>query len=247
VPDHIESRLPLPKNFQMTAYHLLRVEVNQLQVRITLDGNLIKWEGRVNQQPHSIALWTQNAAAAFSGFALTWGWQDLFTESYTNPEMLGWRSQTDKGDWQILEEQLFYVGSEELTSIIRKSTLPQNYELVVNVRLAKETYAKEAYGFFPALDENQMGALLTIARNDTGWILKCDDVNAPAQFSLALDFDPFHYQQFRFRKQKGVLTIQHESRVLGQIKVPQTTTQIGLYASGNSVAFDMVRVTAIAE
>lgn len=247
VPDHIESRLPLPKNFQMTAYHLLRVEVNQLQVRITLDGNLIQWEGRVNQQPPFISLWTENAAAGFAGFALTQGWQDLFTQSYTNPEMLGWRSQTDKTDWQIQEQQLFYAGSEELTSIIRKNTLPQNYELVVNVCLAKETYAKEAYGFFPALDSNQTGALLTIARNDTGWILKCDDENAPAEFLLTPDFDPFHYQQFRFRKQNDVLTIHHESRVLGQIKVPQTTTQIGLYASGNAVAFDMVRVTALAQ
>jgi GH43 family beta-xylosidase len=243
--DHTGSHFTLPQDFLMTAYHLLRVEVNELQVCISLDENLIKWEGRANLQPHSIALWTQNAAAAFSGFALTQGWQDLFTESSTDPEMLGWHTQSDKESWRIQEQQLFYAGSKILTSIIRKGALLQDYELVVNVRLVKHIFAKEAYGFLPALDSNQAGVLLTVVQSDAGWILKCDD--APAQFALAPDFDPFHYQQFRFRKQGDVLTIQNEAQFLGQIKVPQTITQIGLYGAGNPVVFDMVRVTAIKE
>jgi GH43 family beta-xylosidase len=245
--DPLELRFTLPQDFQMTAYHLLRVEVNQLQVHISLDENLVKWQGRLRLQPHFIALWTQDAAAAFSGFALTHGWQDLFTELYTDPEMSGWQAQSDKENWRIQEQQLFYIGSENVASIITKSALPEDYELVVNVRLVQETYAEQAYGFLPVLDGNQSGTLLTVARNGAGWTLKCDDATAPQQFSLAPDFDPFHYQQFRFRKQGSALTIRHEAQFLGQIKVPQIATQIGLYASGNTVTFDMVRVTAIKE
>jgi hypothetical protein len=218
-----------------------------LQVHISLDENLVKWQGRLRLQPHFIALWTQDAAAAFSGFALTHGWQDLFTELYTDPEMSGWQAQSDKENWRIQEQQLFYIGSENVASIITKSALPEDYELVVNVRLVQETYAEQAYGFLPVLDGNQSGTLLTVARNGAGWTLKCDDATAPQQFSLAPDFDPFHYQQFRFRKQGSALTIRHEAQFLGQIKVPQIATQIGLYASGNTVTFDMVRVTAIKE
>jgi hypothetical protein len=244
--NHTAAHFSLPQDFLMTAFHLLRVEVNGLQVGFSLDENLIEWQGRVSRQPHSIALCTENAAAAFCGFALTQGWQDLFAAPYMSPEMLGWWAPSRKEDWRIQEQQLCYIGAEGLASSIQKRALPENYELVINVRLVKESSAEAAYGFFPALVGGQAEPLLTVVRNGSGWMLQCAGLNPAARFPLAVDFDPLHYQQFRFRKQGGTLTIQNENWLLGEIKVPELATQIGLYASGNQVAFDMVRVTALA-
>jgi GH43 family beta-xylosidase len=245
--NHTASHFSLPEDFQMTAFHLLRVEVNGLQVCFSLDENLIEWQGRVSRQPRSIALCTENAAAAFCGFALTQGWQDLFAEPYMSPEMLGWWAPSRQEDWRIQEQQLCYVGTESLSSSIRKKALPKDYELVINVRLVKENSAEAAYGFLPALAGELAEPLLTVARSAEGWRLQCAGPRAAAHFPLAPDFDPFHYQQFRFRKQGDRLTMQNEAWSLGEIKVPQLATQIGLYASANQVAFDMVRVTALAQ
>jgi hypothetical protein len=77
------------------------------------------------------------------------------------------------------------------------------------------------------------------------WALRCERAESPRIFPLPANFDPYLYQQFRFRKRDGELLIQHESSVLGKIELSDVATQIGLYASGVTAAFDMVRVTAI--
>ncbi len=64
-------------------------------------------------------------------------------------------------------------------------------------------------------------------------------------FPLPAEFDPSVHQQFRFRKQNGRLTIQHEAHTLGEVPVSDRPTRVGLYAHRAVVAFDMVRVTAI--
>jgi hypothetical protein len=64
-------------------------------------------------------------------------------------------------------------------------------------------------------------------------------------FPLPGDFDPGTYQQFRFRKLQGRLTLQWEATVLGEVAAAATATQVGLYVDRAMAAFDMVRVTNI--
>jgi GH43 family beta-xylosidase len=243
-PQKEERRFNLPKDFRLTAYHLLRVEVNGLQAELSLDEQQIFWQGAIPRQVRAIGLATEHAAAAFAGFALTEGWQDLFTGPDRDPQSSGWQAQSQKADWHIRQQELGYDSGAGLPSIIRKSALPGDYELVVNVRLLGESRA-EAYGFLPALDGQQAGPLLSVARNGDDWVLQVDALKGSTNFTLASDFDPFHYQQFRFRKQGDRLTIHHEAGEVGQIKVPRTAAHIGLYASGNPVTFEMVRMTAL--
>jgi GH43 family beta-xylosidase len=240
----VEQGFTLPQGFNLDAYHLLRLEVNEGLVRICLDENLAKWQGKINAQPRSLVLWTQNTRAAFAGFALTEGWQDLFTESYTNPEQLGWQIKPGNSEWRIENQQLCFVGSHTIPSIITKGGLPENYELVVNAKLIGPAQAQVAYGFLPSL-KNNFGPLLTVEQLDSGWTLRCDQIAQPCQLALPAGFDPHQYQQFRFRKSGEELTIQLEGLILGTIILSDHANQLGLYASRVTVAFDMVRVTAL--
>jgi hypothetical protein len=66
-------------------------------------------------------------------------------------------------------------------------------------------------------------------------------------FPLPGDFDPGTYQQFRFRKREGRLTLQWEAKILGETEAATSATQVGLYVDCAVAAFDMVRVTNIRE
>jgi hypothetical protein len=240
----VEQSFTLPDEFRMEAYHLLRLEVNEGLVKICLDENLVRWEGILNRRPLALGLWTKKAAAAFAGLAVTHGWQDLFSESSTNLETLGWQINPCHSEWRIENRQLWFAGSPAIPTIITKGGVPENYEFVVNVKLFEPTDATVAYGFLPSLQDN-FGPLLTVEKHDQAWVVRCDQFAQPCVVALPADFDPYQYQQFRFRRSGSNLTIQGEAEVLATIQVSEQANRLGLYASGVKVAFDMVRVTAI--
>lgn len=239
-----EHAFALPDDFNMEVYHLLRVEVGGAQVRVALDERPVKWEYKPDVQWESVALFTSYASAAFRGFALTRGWQDLFMEAQSSPGLLGWKANDEDGRWRVAENQLWHSGSDKLDSVITKEALAGAYELVVNAKIFGDITADGCFGFLPAL-EGQSGPLLSVVRIGEGWILRCERSASNSDFYLPDDFDPFVYNQFRFRKQNEQLLVQYESQVIGAIVVPKTAKRVGLYASGLVVAFDMVRVTAL--
>ncbi|MBI3654755.1 MAG: family 43 glycosylhydrolase [Acidobacteria bacterium] len=241
----VEQSFALPKSFRMEAYHLLHLEVNSALIKICLDDNAVRWHSRINGLPQALALWTHNTAAAFAGFALTCGWQDLFTESHSSPDKLGWEIKPDNGNWHIKAQQLWFAGSRSVPSILTKGSLPEDYEFVVNVKLCSPPNNGVGYGFLPAL-QNNFGPLLTVERQPSGgWAMRCDQFSQPCLIALPPTFDPYHDQQFRFRKVGGELSMQYEGQTLGSIQVAVAANRIGLFAAKAALAFDMVRVTAI--
>jgi hypothetical protein len=60
----------IPPSCEPRVWHLIRVEVEELNVRIWLDGLPI-WQGTLTQPSRSVSLLTDRLAAEFSGFALS--------------------------------------------------------------------------------------------------------------------------------------------------------------------------------
>src|SRR5581483_2187357 len=197
----------LPATFDFNAFHLLRVEVNGLRVQLSLDGYIAQWAGRLPSQPLALALMTRAAATDFAGFALTGGWQDLFTEAETDPVMLGWQTTASDDRWRINNQQLRFIGPAGEPSVLTKGPVPTDYELVVNARLITDSRPPECYGFYPALSANEFSPLLTIKPSVDGWTMQTEK----KAFLLPPSFDPFVFQQFRFRKEQNRLTIRHEA------------------------------------
>jgi hypothetical protein len=240
----VHQDLALPDSFDPTAFHLLRVEVNGPRASVAVDGATLKWEGAVSPQPVSIALTTQDAAAEFAGFALTVGWEDLFTGEQIDPAYWDWKTTANDDRWQARDDQLWYLGPHGEASILTKGAPPQEYEMVVNAKLAGEPKPGECYGFLPAMGEGN-SPLLTVEPHDAGWAVFCDAPEGRRVFPLPQNFDPMIYQQFRFRREQGKLTIQHEAQTLGEMELQGEANLVGLYGSRVVAAFDMIRVTAL--
>ncbi|HEX8184847.1 MAG TPA: hypothetical protein VF747_08860, partial [Blastocatellia bacterium] len=241
-----EQRFKLPPEFDVTAFHLLRVEVNGDFVSIALDSLAI-WQDRIDAPPHEVALLTQKVSAAFAGLALTYGWEDLFMGQAIYPSEMGWKVEESSGHWSIRDQALWSSNDEDQRSSITKGPLFGSYELVVNARLNDASTANACYGFYPALDERAGGPLFTVERDGEGWSLFAHATTGRQAFMLPVGFDPQAYQQFRFRKSGGRLTFQLEAVALGEVEADAAPTRVGLFARGASAAFEMVRVTAIVD
>ncbi|MGE0127397.1 MAG: glycoside hydrolase family 43 protein [Blastocatellales bacterium] len=245
----VHEDLLLPPEFDFAAFHLLRVEVNGLRVTITVDGTFggaaLRWEKLLGSQAASIALTTENAAAEFAGFALTEGWQDLFTGDQQAPAAWNWRTTANDDRWRLNDDQLWYLGPHGEASILTKGPAPEEYELVVNARMIGEPKPGECYGFLPVIGADVDSPVMTVRRYGSGWVVLCDSPAGKQTLSLPPGFDPTEYQQFRFRRQGGRLTIQHEARVIGEIESTGAAGMVGLYGNRIVAAFDMVRVTAL--
>jgi hypothetical protein len=106
----------------------------------------------------------------------------------------------------------------------------------------------ESYGFLPAMRADKGGPMLTVEKHRSGWVIHCAWTSKDEFFPLPATFDPTEYQQFRFRRRRGRLEIQHEADVIGEIQSNDSGGpggMIGLYGHRVIAAFDMVRVTAL--
>ena len=235
-----ETSLALPPDFNPAAYHRLRVELNAHHAHVSLDHSAVRWQGRLGLAPTGLALRTVNTAAAFTGLALTVGWQDVF-DGEGDPTEAGWQGAMD--GWTVGGGELRFEAVGDAGSALRKGPRLPDYELVVNARL-DPTRPGAGYGVYPALTDDGSGPLLMVEHHGDGWALVQRHAAAAAQVFPLPGFDPAIYQQFRFWKRAGRLAVQWETQPLGEIAVPAAPTSVGLAARGRA-AFDMVRLTHI--
>jgi GH43 family beta-xylosidase len=250
-----ETRFALPSDFDARALHLLRAEVDGRHATIFLDERVVRWQGTLHVAPDAVALVTEGAAtAAFKGFQLTIGWEELFTRPERSLAERGWRHEDDGDGWSLKDDLLRFEDAEGGGLITREPALDA-YELVVNARLERESSrGAGGYGFRPAAGaKDSPDSLFTVERDGAGgdrWTLvaRHHENDLPLEsWPLPESFDPFVMQQFRFRKQHGRLAIAWEATPLGETDVAGEATRVGLYARRASVAFDMVRLTKISE
>lgn len=238
----VEQRYPLPDAFDPAVYHFLRLDVDGCLVDLSLDGTVARWRGHLKTSASGVGLFTLHMSAAFAGFAVTVGWEDLFMQPNATLMDLGWKAREGETGWRLDSRALWYAGACGAASTLMKGPLMDSYEMVVNARLASEDSADACYGFYPSLDSNGLGPRLSLERCGDGWAVLGDEAAGHCVFPLPPDFDPFDYQPFRFRKQGEHLTIQWGAQALGDIRAPGEKTRPGLYARGAAIAFDMVRV-----
>jgi hypothetical protein len=100
-----EQTFSLPDEFDFNSFHLLRIELNAGVVRFSVDGGTLRWNGLTEPQSCYLALLTHDTSAMFAGFAITVGWEDLFTEQRLNLAELGWNT-IDTGRWFLREGEL---------------------------------------------------------------------------------------------------------------------------------------------
>jgi GH43 family beta-xylosidase len=239
-----EQELPLPAAFDPTAYHLLRLELDGRRLSLALDEPLCRWQGRLAAEPAELALFAEATSAAFAGFSATIGWEDSFMDTAATPQDNGWHGQPEAG-WRLDQQQLWFTAASGPGHLVKGPLLPA-YELVVNARLAGTATADCCYGFYPAWQTPaQPGPLLVIEQEETNWVLRWQEADTHHIFPLPAPFDPTTYHHFHLRKENGRLHLYWEGLPIAEGTVTTQPTTVALYAGHSSVAFDLVRVTAI--
>lgn len=231
----IDEALPLPAGFAPEAFHLLRVELNAGRLIITLDEAAVRWEATLpGAGPHSLALHTDGAAAAFAGFALTEGWADLFFPGEGAPAAWGWQGGAG---WRVTGSELLAPDS---AAQLLKGPLPAACELVLNVRMLDEG---GLFGFGLAAPTGALGSRLELTHAGGGWALLAGGGPGRRALPLPKGLDPFSYQQLRAVVRGGKLRLSWEGERLGVY--PAATGAAALALWGRRAAVELVRVTAI--
>jgi hypothetical protein len=235
--------IQLPRSFDPLVYHLVRIDVNGRRILLGVDQNSAKWERTVAARAQSISLFSQGPAA-FSGFALTTGWEDQFYNPASLAE-LGWENLDNGASWEIAGKRLRCGPPPSQESIIVKGDLLESYEYVVNARLDNELPAGGSYGFLPEVSGDGSNPLIfKLVRAGKSWALRIDGEAGMHSFFLD-NFDPYVYQQFRFRKEPGRVVVRREGTMLGTVATKPSSSRVGLYASDGAASFDLVRLTGI--
>ncbi len=248
-----EWAVALPANFAPQAFHLLRIEVGARRVSITLDEGLVHWSTELPGEPGLLALASEGTPAAFAGFALTEGWQDLF-EGEATPESLGWRAEIGRPEaagpapmeaWQIADGALVATARPE-PALLLKGPLPAAYELAVNLRLADLLPTGGRATLYPAARPDELGPSLTLRGAADGFALTWSLGDEGGVLPLPAGFDGGKFHQLRMRVAEGRLRVSLEGEALGELPALDEASHVGLAAQGAAAAFELVRVTALA-
>ena len=231
----------LGEDFDFQAFHLFRIEVDCLWLKISLDENTIRFEKILENFAPQISLLTENSAAAFSGFALTAGFEDLFEDA--NLEKRGWRKIPDGGETRIEDKNLVIASRRDAETILCKDAPLNDFELAVNFRLLEIYDENFRFGFYTAFDDATKTSFFSIEKAGENWILKAG--GAGETFVLPKNFSPDVFHQIRFLKIENKIVLQLETEALGIVDAPSGSGKIALSVRNASVAFDMVRVTVL--
>jgi GH43 family beta-xylosidase len=245
----------LPADFDPRVPHQLRVEVDGMFARVSLDGGAARWSGALDSEPerspfYRLALFTDNCAAAFAGFALTRGFADEFDDPAACVAR-GWdfggALRAGEPFGEKFEGALLRLSPGEGIS---RSELPthDSFELVVNLRLgiagaededgAKDGDARE-YALCPGV-----ALAFELRRGGNGWSLRCEEDDGRHTFALPGSFAPHEFQQLRFRRERGRLTVQAGAAVVAEVAAVGGGS-ISVAAGASPIWLDLVRLTAI--
>jgi GH43 family beta-xylosidase len=233
----------LPRGFDPTVDHLLRLDVDGRRITVMLDNLASRWRLKLPFEPFDVALFTDGLAATFAAPEITLGFEELFYGPETSATELDWEGDED---WTVREGELLSPGKTRETAMVARMVPAESYELVVNVRLL-DAEVGGGYGISPALSAERTGPVLAVERTDTGWRLLAGDgdTGAESDWPLPEEFDAMRWQQWRLCVTHTDVSVALEGQKLGELPLPRSGTHAGVAASFAHAAFDMVRVTAL--
>lgn len=227
-----ETLFPILPEALSGGWHRFRVEVDGRRVEVTLDGvarSSRPWRGRLDRPCRAIAL-VASSAAAFSGFAVTAGFEDLFLEGAA-----GWDEIEPGGSWRTEDRRLIGEGS----SVLAREPFDWR-ELTVALRLDD---GDGSWLVLPAIGENDPGPRLSVAPAAGGWSLGVRQGGEERHLPLPGGADPCRDSLLGLRREGGRLAIEWEGRAVGEIAAAAGPVRIGIGVDRARVAFDAVRAT----
>lgn len=233
--------LEISENFVESAFHLLRVDADGFRVKISVDETAVSVEKLLDKPSTQIALVAEKMGAAFSGFALTAGFEDLFDWKDSDLERRGWQKLTEAADCRVENGELFLSNQSEAEAILVKGGFQERFEFAVNARLIGTFGENSDFGFLLLNQNAEVISRFTIKQTDGNFYLA--DEKKSRKFALPKSFAPENYHQFRFFKTGERMVLQLEEISLGEISIGEGKARIGLFCKNSTAAFEMARLT----
>jgi len=236
-----EESFDLPEDFNASAFHLVRVETDLAYLKILLDEANFRFEILLETKSNKIALTAEKMRAAFSGFALTEGFEDLFDREDAEIERRGWQKLSAAGDCRVTDGELFLSNQSETDAILTKGAAGERFEYAVNLRLAEVFGENAACGFLFLNENNEAVERLTFEAEAGNFYLS----SGSQKFALPESFAPENPRQFRFLKLNEKIFVQSEESDLGEIPVSAKKLKVAAFCRNCRAAFETIRLTVL--
>jgi GH43 family beta-xylosidase len=232
------SAIDLPSDFVFEAYHLLRIEIDGLWLKLALDENAVRFETILKNVCDGIALVSNEMRAAFSSFTLTDGFEDLF-DRIEHKQLPGeWQKVGINGFLKAKDQQFFLSQNNEEEAIIYKGKTHAEYEFVANIRLDQSFDTEWAFGLMVMKKGEEEVSRFTVEGKQNNSTILIDTKKIE-------NFNHREYNQFRFLITEGKMRFELEGFFIDEFTAPAEETQISIFCRNASILLDMVRLTVL--
>lgn len=236
------QEIPLSKDFDLFAYHLLQIETDHLALKIKLDG-LVLQQIYLRREVTNFSFFSENCSTAFSSAALTLGFESLF--ELDDLSLRGWKQISDTGFYAIQDKNLVLSAPQGSSKSLQRVLYFQDYELTFNSCFL-ETFGEDfRYGFRLSVDGQNLHQTFTVERLNNDWIMKIEDNEKMNYFLLPDSFSKNTFHQFSFIKTGKKMHISMEAEDIWTVAVEEDASNVGFFVQNASVAFDMIRITGL--
>ena len=233
---YLNGDADLPTAFLANAIHLIRLEANHSTLEISLDDMLLFRIEDIDQPPSTIALAADSADAAFSGFALTEGFEDLFE----NGQISGWKPLNDNGECHARNVELLISNNGDPETVAVKMKPTSEYDFAANMRLDNDS--DNAKWGIVLIDQNQ-NEQCRIDIDGKACQIKLG--RKSQKLKMPPEFAPGNTHQLGILIKDGNMTVRLEDLVLGKFAAPKTETALGIFCTNATVAVEMARLTVL--
>jgi len=236
------QEIPLPIDFDFSAFHLLQIEQDNFAVKVKLDDFVINRTYLTNQSTR-FSFFSENSRISFSAATLTLGFENLFeTDDFG---LRGWKQISGSSAINIQDKNLILTEKDGQKAVLQKDFHFQNYELIFNLCFL-EAFADEfKFGFMLGGGEQNINQTIWLEKLKGEWIMKIDDNNKIEYFLLPDTFSLNSFHQFRFLKFENKMQISMEAEEIWTIDLEENASSLNIFAQNSTVAIDMIRVTAL--
>lgn len=228
-------RLSLPKDFDWSAAHLARIDVDHHRVSVEIDDHSLRLRTRMPALAGPPAISVEEGSLALISLELTEGFEELFDDA--DPLLNNAWTFTPDGRYRVAAGEL--VLDSEGRYLLQKGRPMCSIESAVNIRTLDSQPVGGGYGLVMRLEDGSEAGRFTI-----------DVASMTANFSteslpLPPNIDLSEYHQMRIVKIVGHAIIYLDETVIGEIPVTDKPVTCAVIVEGVRAVIEMIRLTAL--
>lgn len=230
----------LADEFDPTAFHIVRVEVDHLWCRVAVDEAKV-FEGRLAEVPNELVLLSGPGRAEFAGFALTRDSQNDLDRDISL-EDCGWTIDGGQDSCRLVKNELILTSP---AAIVRRETYERRIELAANIRVDAPGGAGERQFGFALLGVD--GTRLLDVRVGNSREIQVEHAAGTERFAMPEAWSAESFHQYRVLVLGDEAYVRLDGEPLGKVLVgAMPALRPAVFVGGSTaIAIDMLRVTAV--